>query len=772
MADNTGERMVWNSCNVNCGSRCPLRVFVRDGRIVRVEPDNTGDDSYGTHQVRACVRGLAIRERVQHPDRLMHPLRRTGPRGSGKFERISWEEAYRMIAESLRSVIARYGNEAVYINYATGALGGTLTRSQPPAKTAIARLMNLVGGYLDHYGTYSTAQIDTALPFTYGEGSIESNSINDIANSELVIFWGNNPAETRMSGGGALYDLIHTKETTGVRIICIDPLYTDSAMLFADEWIPIRPGTDAALASALAHVLISEDFIDREFLARHTIGYDEESLPKGIPTWRSYESYILGRGPDGIAKTPEWAAPITGIPAERIRTLAREIAAAKPCAVIQGWGPQRHHNGEQSARAICMIPILTGNVGIHGGGSGGREETHTVTREHLPVGENPVKATISVFSWSDAILHGETMTATNGGVRGADRLSAPIKFLWNYAGNVLGNQHSDINRTMEILADESLCEMIVVIDTFMTNSARFADLVLPGTTNLEHDDIASASRSDGMQYLIYAQKAIEPPGECQNIYQICRGVARCLGVEEAFTEGRDEDGWLRTIYETRLMPKEPWLPDFETMKEIGLYKVPNTEEPYVAYKAFREDPAANPLETPSGRIEIFSTRLWEIGQTWELPEGDRITALPEYVETREMPGDPLSELYPLQMITTHFKGRTHSSYANLKWLNDAQPQVAWINPIDAAARGIEDGSAVRVWNDRGRILLKAKVTPRIIPGAISVPEGAWFRHEFDGVDRGGNPNTLTSLWPSPLAKGNAQHTNLVQVEAVVRGGQS
>lgn len=445
------ERIVWGACSVNCGSRCALRSHVRDDEVVWVETDNTGTDSYGDHQVRACLRGRSIRRRINHPDRLNYPMKRVGKRGEGKFERISWDEALDAIAASLKNVVAKYGNEAVYINYSSGIVGGNITRSSPYA-SLVARLMNCYGGFLSHYGTYSTAQISCAMPYTYG--SNDGNSTSDIENSKLVVMFGNNPAETRMSGGGITYYLEQARERSNARMIVIDPRYTDTAAGREDEWIPIRPGTDAALVAGIAWVLIDENLVDQPFLDTYCVGYDEKTLPEGAPANGHYKAYILGQGDDATAKTPQWASRITGIPADRIIKLAREIGAAKPAYICQGWGPQRQANGELTSRAIAMLPILTGNVGINGGNSGARESTYTITIERMPLPENPVKTQISCFSWTDAIDRGAEMTATRDGVRGKEKLDVPIKFIWNYAGNTIINQHSDINKTHDILQDE------------------------------------------------------------------------------------------------------------------------------------------------------------------------------------------------------------------------------------------------------------------------------------------------------------------------------
>ena len=758
------EKIVWSACTVNCGSRCPLRMHVVDGEIKYVETDNTGDDVYGDkHQVKACLRGRSMRRRVYNPDRLKYPMLRVGARGEGKFKQISWEEAYDLISGNLKRIIKDYGNEAVYLNYGTGTLGGTVARSWPPANSPIARLMNCTGGYLNHYGTYSTAQISCAMPYTYGSGA--GNSVSDIENSKLVVLFGNNPAETRMSGGGITYQLEQARERSNARMIVIDPRYTDTAAGREDEWIPIRPGTDAALVAGLAHVLITEDLVDQPFLDKYCVGYDEKTLPANAPKNSHYKAYILGQGDDGIEKTPQWAAKITGIPADKIIKLAREIGSAKPAYISQGWGPQRHSNGEQTARAIAMLPILTGNVGISGGNTGAREGNYDIPFERMPTLENPVKTSISVFLWTDAIERGPEMTATHDGVRGKDKLDVPIKFIWNYASNSLINQHSDINKTHDILQDDKKCEMIVVIDNHMTASAKYADILLPDCTASEQMDFCLDGAASNMGYVIFASQAIEPRFESKTVYEMCTQIARRMGVEDKFTEGRTQEEWLRHLYEIS-REKLPELPDFETFQQQGIYKKMNPQGHVVAHKAFREDPIANPLNTPSGKIEIYSDRLADIAKTWTLEEGDLISAIPMYSPGFESHEDKLTEQYPLQLSGFHYKSRVHSTYGNVDVIKAACLQEMWINPIDAARRNIKNGDMVRIFNDRGEVHINAKVTPRIIPGVVAMGEGAWYAPDENKIDHGGSLNVLTTQRPSPLAKGNPQHSNLVEVARV------
>nr|WP_122094761.1 dimethylsulfoxide reductase subunit A [Rahnella sp. Larv3_ips] len=761
----TDEKVVWSACTVNCESRCPLRMHVVDGEIRYVETDNTGDDNYeGLHQVRACLRGRSMRRRVYNPDRLKFPMKRVGARGEGKFIRISWEEAFETISGSLKDIIGKYGNEAVYLNYGTGTLGGTMTRSWPPGSTLIARLMNCCGGYLNHYGDYSSAQIAAGLNYTYG-GWADGNSPSDIENSKLVVFFGNNPGETRLSGGGVTYYLAQAREKSNARMIIIDPRYTDTAAGREDEWIPIRPGTDAALAAALAHVMITENLVDQPFLDKYCVGYDEKTLPAGAPANGHYKAYILGSGEDGTAKTPEWASKITGITVDKIVKLAREIGQAKPAFIAQGWGPQRHANGELATRAIAMLAILTGNVGINGGNSGACEGFYSLPFVRMPAFENPVTTSIPFFLWTDAVKRGPELTALKDGIRGKDKLSVPIKFIWNYAGNSLINQHSEINRTHDILQDDKQCEMIVVIDNHMTASARYADIILPDCTASEQMDFCLDASSGNMAYVIFADQVIKPRFECKNIYEMTSELAKRMGVEQKFTEGRTQEEWMRHLYQQSVQAI-PALPDFDTFRQQGIFKQRDPEQHHVAYKSFREDPLANPLETPSGKIEIYSAALADIAAKWQLEKEDIIDPLPVYAAGFENYDDPLASRYPLQLTGFHFKGRVHSTYGNVDVLKAACRQEMWINPMDAAQRGITNGDMIRIFNDRGEVQIAAKVTPRMMPGVVALGEGAWYTPDSKRIDRAGSINVLTSQRPSPLAKGNPSHTNLVQVAKV------
>ncbi|MGI5951809.1 MAG: DMSO/selenate family reductase complex A subunit, partial [Brooklawnia sp.] len=780
MAD--ADQTVWSACTVNCGSRCPLRLQVKDGTIVRVLPDNTGTDELGSQQVRACVRGRAIRHRIYNPDRLQRPLKRKPgtARGAGEWEEISWDQALGEIADKMKEIKADYGNEAFYIQYGTGVLGSTMACSWPPEATPFARMMNTWGGYLDHYSDYSTTEITQAYPYFYGTW-FNGNSFDDAANAQLQVMFGNNPLETRMSGGGQLFVTQQTKEESRVRTIVVDPRMSETAAILGDEWVPIRPGTDAAFIAGMIHVMLAEGLQDQEFLDKYCVGFDEDTLPEGAPKNASYRSYIEGKGPDGIEKTPEWAASITGIPVDSIIRLAREIGTAKPCAITQGWGPQRHANGENEARAIFLLACVTGNVGIPGGGNGAREGAAA-----LPIQKvfntgtvNPSEKIISVFSWLDAIEHGPEMNTFNAGVGVKPgpgvralkvpvdddgeptntQLEVPIKMIWQYGSNSLVNQTGDNNRSIEILQDDSKCELLVVCDIQMTVSARYADYILPGTSTAEEFDLHPGENAGPMAYGIISSQAIEPMWECRSVYDICHDLSKLLGTEQEFTEGKSREDWLRESVEAS-RAEDPDIPDYDTWKEMGMFR--KYSGPVVSMAEFREDPEGNPLPTPSGKIEVYSDRLAAMAEKWtfgdfrpKLP-GDVLTPLPEFTTTWEGAEEAkTNEEYPLQIIGHHYKARTHSSYGNVDWLIEAHTQSLWINTLDAAERGIDNGDQVFVFNERGTVQIEAKVTDRIAPGVLSLPQGAWYdpsgERKPDGanpdlpVDVAGSVNSLTSL---------------------------
>ena len=755
------ESCSWCACVINCGQRCALRVVAKHGRVIRIETDNTEDtmNPRGPRQLRACQRGRSMRERIYSPDRLKYPMKRVGERGDGKFVRISWEEAIRTIASEWKRIKAAYGNEAVYWQYCSGQ------QSLVSSRCSWQRLMNLMGGYLKYYGSYSNAQLSAAFPLTFGGRPASLPS--EIANANLYVLFGNNPSVTRPSGGGKGFQIDAALNVHKPRTIVIDPAFTDTATTRADQWIPIRPGTDAALVGALAYEFITHGWIDQQFLDTYCVGFDEKTLPASAPKGSDYRSYILGNGPDKTPKTAEWAAKITGIPVATIKELAREMATTKPLFVSQGWGPQRQANGEDTSRAIAMVPILLGQIGLPGTNSGEHEGNTPFPAVYLPTGKNPVKATIPVYMWTDAILRGHEMSRRTDGLHGAEKLTQDIKMIVNSGGNTMINQHGDCNWTDKVLRDTKKCEFILVCDNMMTPSCRYADILLPDTLGPETDDMACQGGSHGDVAVILAiQKAVEPEFEQKTSWEICRLLAKELGLEDAYTEGRSQMDWVKWCYEAT-RAKVPELPTFEEFWKAGMAKVWNRRKDPIALEAFRKDPVANKLKTPTGKIEIYSEKLAKETADWILPEGDVISPIPVYWQTWDTPADrELARKYPLQCFGFHGHGRIHSTFHNLPKLRYQHPDVVFMNTMDAESRGIADGDTVYIFNDRGTVRLPARVTPRLMPGVITIPQGAWYKPEIINgkvVDVGGCINTLTNHRPSAYAKGNAQHNILVDV---------
>jgi anaerobic dimethyl sulfoxide reductase subunit A len=735
----------------NCGGRCLLRLHVLDGLIVRVESDDRPGDGIEAPQLRACSRGRAYRHRQYHPDRLKSPLKRSGARGEGKFEPVSWSEALDRVATELRRVKKQYGNSAMFVPYGTGSY------SQTNGRQVAQRLMNLFGGCLGTYNNYSWAAMAAATLSVYGT-EVTGNQRQDWLNSKYILMWGWNPGEMR-DGTNTAFFLRKAREK-GAHLVCIDPRMSPSAVALADEWLPIRPGTDAAMMSAMAYVMVTESLYDKEFVRTHCVGFDETQMPEGAADAENYGQYLRGTL-DKTPKTPAWAEAITGVPRDTIVRIAREYASRRPAVLYQGYGMQRRAYGEQVVRAGCVLAAITGNVGIPGGWAGGlglQAPDGGPLWNVFPVGSNPVKTSIPAFLWTEAVLHGRQMGPERG-VRGADRLDNDIKLIYAVASNALVNQHANINRTAGILRDENLVEFIVVQDNFLTPTARFADIVLPACTQLETWGI-----EDGWKYgeeVLLMPKVVEPLAGTKSDYQICSEIAGRLDMGQAYTEGRSERDWVVWSIDAFRKARYASLPRAESFIEgnAGACRTP-VPSPSVAFADFRRDPAAHPLPTASGKIEIFSLKLHRMHNPSEVP------AVPKYLQEWESPFGAESRRYPLQAIGHHCFSRVHSTMSGVDWLEEAFPQRLFINPVDASARGLENGSLVRVFNDRGETRVRCRVTPRIMPGVVAIPQGAWWSPAQGGADLAGSINVLTSERWTPLAFGNAQHTIMVQVAKI------
>jgi anaerobic dimethyl sulfoxide reductase subunit A len=679
-----------------------MKVHVRRGRIVRIESGGEGETSH-----RMCARGRAYRQRVYAPDRLLYPLKRSGARGAGEFTKVSWDEALETVAHELKRVRDIHGNAAI-LHFCSLADAHVVHHAQ-----AFHRLLCQFGGYTAPWGFISYEGLAFAAGTTYGTPPAAyiyetSQRAEGYLKACLIIMWGWNPVDTNQ-GTRIPLSLARAKEG-GTRFIAVDPRYTDSAAAFANQWIPIRPGTDVAALIAMAHVIVKENLHDQSYIDTYTVGFDR------------FKDYVSGLE-DGVKKTPEWAANITGIPAATITDLAREYASTKPAILEAGYAAGRTAFGEQFHRAIAVLEAITGNARISTGGRSGSRAFRRIIQ--IPSPPNTVEmsvlprwnalpyrsatvnssARVNVNLLVDAILKGK-----------AGGYPADYKFLWLSNTNYL-NQLSEVNKAIE--AFQKL-EFILVTEQFMSSSAKFADVVLPVCTFLERTDFRTP-------------KAIEPLGESRSQLQICEALATKLGITD-YNDKSDEE-WVKFMM-TKLS------------EEFTKATTTPDKEP--------EDSEHKLLPTPSGKIEIYSQLIAEM-------KHPLIPPIPKYIETWESPNDPLAKKYPLQLITPHFKRRAHSQFDNLPWLRDLQKQALTINTVDAQSRSIRDGDMARIFNDRGEVIIAAEVTERIMPGVVALPEGAWYSPDENGIDRGGCANVLTKNVTSP-AGAFPGHTALVQVE--------
>ena len=551
----------------NCGGRCIIYAHVRDGIIEKLSTETTGTPEHPV-PLCACARGLNYHKTFLGEDRLRWPMKRTGERGEGKFSRISWEEALDILTSEYIRIRDTYGPGSRYVNDGCGI--SAVMRGD----RMMRRLLALDGGYLGSYNSYSSACIRNATDITYGTSETGTHP-SDWLNSQLIILWGHNPAETRFDSSSIFY--LKKAKAAGIPVIVIDPRKNDTVLALDARWIPIRPATDSALADAMAYVIIKEGLQDQGFLDTCCLGFDAAHMPEDVDPSLNCLSYLMGEN-DGIPKTPEWGETITGIPADTIRELAIRYATTKPAAIIQGYGAQRNAYGEQSARGVILLTCLTGNVGISGGSAAGSGDCSTHKLPKFPVPDNPYNKELPVFLWTDAIDHGKEMNEYDG-IRTCDQgifddpkdiaLDSNIKMIFNLASNTLINQHGDINRTAKLLKDTSKCEFIVCSDLFMTASAKFADLLLPGISMFEEENITKPWKFT--EFLGFNNKVIEPLYECKTEYEWIRELAKRIGLEEEFTEGRDYSQWMSYIYED-LRTSEPELPEYDEFREKGIYK--------------------------------------------------------------------------------------------------------------------------------------------------------------------------------------------------------
>ena len=707
-----GETVITSTCGHNCGGRCVVNAHVADGKIVHISTDQRRWNA-DHPPLPACARGVGQIERTYHPDRLKYPMRRNGPRGSGEFQRISWNEALDEVATNMKRIRAEHGDAAILDASRTGSL------SMLHGRSAAQRFLYMAGGCTDLWSSMSSEAEIYAVRTTYGPGveyKASGRELSDFANSKFILMWGWSPGDGTFGTGTMPY--LKQAKAKGVRIVCVDPRQTNTSRQLADEHIFIRPSTDTAALVAMAYTIVTENLHDQEYCDRHVLGFDN--------TTPSYKAYITG-ALDGIPKTPAWASEITGIPAETIRSLAIAFATSKPAAIQCGYAPGRTLNGEQFHRAAFALAAITGNVGIAGGNSGvSNGATGRGGVANLPAGKNPIDARVSSPLLADLLARGK-----------AGGYPADIKMIYSAGGNLF-NQAPNSGK---IAAHLDKVEFIVAQDHFLTPTARHADIVLPATTFWERNDVHTPWAGAG-HYAIYMHQAIQPMYECRNDIDIFSDLAKRLGIEGY--NDKTEDEWLRALTGKSIG-------DFEAFRDNGVARFPKPKDA-VAFAA--EIRGEKPFSTPSGKIEIYATTLAENPNPYGLGE---ISVIPTWVPP------PPDAKHPLRLCTPKSRARTHSIHGNQPLLARVDPDTVWLHESDAKARGIRNGQAVRVFNDVGATILLAEVTARIAPGVVSIKEGAWFTPDATGTDKKGCANVLT-LDRSAPSGATTYNTNQVEVE--------
>lgn len=709
-----GTLQVLSACPHDCPDTCAMVVTVEDGVATSVVGNKEMPYTNGA----LCVKVDNYLDRVYSPQRVLHPMRRSGPKGSGQFEQITWDEAINEIADKYRTIIAEDGAEAIMpCNYlgTQGILQG-LNVGDP--------FFNRLGATVAER-TYCDSGACTAYIMTMGDtAGVDPESF---VHSKFILIWAANIMSTNLH----LWPYIAEAQKRGAKVVVVDPVRTRTAN--AASWhIPIRPGTDGALAMAMMHVIINEGLTDDEYVAEHTVGIEE--LTERVQQY-----------------TPQWASEETGIPVEDIYTLAREYATSQPSVIRIGVAVERHAGGGQTVRALACLPALVGAWRNPGGGI-----------LQLPLWAFPV-------NWG-AFMHPELQTpgtrvvnlfqlgeALTGGLG----LEPPIKSLFVYNSNPVV-VCPDQDRMVQGLLREDL--FTVVSEHFMTDTADFADIVLPATTQLEQTDIMF---SWGHLYVTYNHPSIAPLGEALPNTELFRRLAAAMGFDEpCFT--RSDDDMISEAFDWGAPAMQGIT--VESLKKLGFQRlnVPPADE-YAPH-------ANGGFPTPSGKVEFYSSAaaggnfvvpLFRQGSNDHQP-GTPVDPLPHYIKPRESPGSApdLAARYPLNMLSPKSHAFINSSYGNLDFHRRVQKEpVLLIHPDDAEERGITTGMPVRVFNDRGAFTVLAKVDSSTMPGVTVSSMGHWRKNMI-------NLATPASLNPTAFADlGNAPtfSDTLVEVEVVEIG---
>ncbi|SPS01641.1 molybdopterin-dependent oxidoreductase [Cupriavidus taiwanensis] len=681
---------------------------------------------------------------------------RAGGKGRGRepFVEVDWKTALDMAADQMERVCSTYGNSAIF----GGSYGWASAGRFNHAQSQIHRFLNLLGGYTRSVNSYSYGAGEVIIPRVVG--SMHSlagrhNSLKSVIRSTqlLVAFGGLPEKNAQMNAGGVTRhhyrDTLGQLAQAGVRLVSVSPLRDDTSA--PCEWIPIRPQTDVALMLGLAYVLEAENLVNRSFLDRYTIGYDR------------FRRYLLGES-DDVPKTPQWASSICRISAQDITQLARDMAQQRTM-ITMSWSLQRAENGEQPYWMTVALASMIGQIGLEGGGfgfgyaaiNGIGLDSITVKIPALPQGKNSVASFIPVARISDMLLNKGQSFRYNG-----ETLTYPDIRLIYWAGGNPFHHHQDLNRLRKAWA---VPEAIIVNEPWWTATAKHADIVLPTTIAYERNDIAGTSTDP---FIVASAAHVKPHANARNDYEVFSELAARFGFVKKFTEGKSEEDWLRSFYAQIKEQGDAQglnFPQFDEFWAKGMIEVP-TQESSAVFSEFIQDPLGQPLQTPSGRIEIFSQTICDFGIKGQ-------PGHPVWIEPDEWLGSSNVREFPLHLLSNQPSSKLHSQYDHAPHsrkvkILDREP--IRIHPSDAASRNIEAGMIVRVFNARGSCLAGAVVSDAVIPGVVQMATGAWLDLALDDgdgppLDKHGNANVLTrDFGTSEIAQGSTANSCLVQVE--------
>ncbi|CNI36386.1 molybdopterin guanine dinucleotide-containing S/N-oxide reductase [Yersinia intermedia] len=733
-------------------------AVVEDGKLIRCEPfANDPNPSpllesitpmvYSDKRIRKpAIRRSWLQQR-EKSDRTL--------RGREDFVEVEWDVALDLVAQENRRVRDRYGPSGLF----TGSYGWSSAGRLHHARSLVRRFYFSGGGGVDQLGNYSWGSAQFFLPYVIGTFSPLTGRVTSwpsvVEHCELFIAFGGLALKNaRVSSGGSaehsLKPWLEKLAQKGTPVINISPMRDDCPAFVNAEWIPIRPNTDVALMLALAYEIQRVDGQDQAFLATHCVGYEQLA------------DYIRGVN-DGIAKTPEWASEITGIPALRISQLAQQLIGVRSFMTCS-YSVQRAHRGEQPYWMVIALSAMLGQVGLPGGGfSFGHGSMNGVGNPRIdtpgpsmPVGKNPAGLAIPVARICDMLLQPGQPYQFQG-----ETHTYPDIHLVHWAGGNPFHHHQQLNRLVE---GGQKPDTVIVQDIWWTPAAKMADIVLPVTSSLERNDIGGSSRD---RYVLAMHQAIAPQHQARNDFDIFADLAERLGYRSQFTENRDEMAWIRHIYQECGVAQQPhgvaW-PDFESFWQRGHVDLPAPPKEFVFFDAFRENPQANPLQTPSGKIELFSEKIASYHYEDFAPHA-------EWQPPVEWLGAPQAEQWPLHLISIQPEDRLHSQLdpAPLAQGNKtAGRETLYMHPQDAAKRDITEGSQVQVSNVRGHCLAGVRITDGVTRGVVLMATGAWFDPGFGGkqhkVEQSGNPNVLTlDIGTSRLTQGPNAMSCLVEV---------